>query len=165
LRGHPFWSPDGSQLAFAEWVPDDPGWTVQTHIINADGTGERTLPDPPGTVWQAPESWSNDGTRLLVIRGYNDGDAGAQPAVVPVDGSGPGIAIKVSNSTFSPTETHTWEWAPDDSYILGTPAGTSADMQVMLDPVGQVMLDPVKGTSRTMPWASVSLPSTQRDAP
>jgi len=27
------------------------------------------------------------------------------------------------------------------------------------------MLDPVAGTSRTLPWTSVSLPSTQRDAP
>jgi len=47
---------------------------------------------------------------------------------------------------------------PDDSYILGTPDGGSAALP-------QLMLDPVAGTSKTMPWTRGSLPSTQRDAP
>jgi dipeptidyl aminopeptidase/acylaminoacyl peptidase len=157
-RAHPSWSPDGSLIAFDEWDPNAATWTVQTHIIKADGTGERTLPTPPGATWQASESWSNDGTRLLVFRGYHADQAGAQPVVVSVDGTQPEVPITVPGVTFSPTETHTWEWAPDDSYILGTPDGGSAALP-------QVMLDPVKGTSRTLPWTSVSLPSTQRDAP
>ena len=157
-RAHPSWSPDGSLIAFDEWDPSAAAWTVQTHIIKADGTEERTLPTPPGATWQAFESWSNDGTRLLVFRGYHQDQTGAQPVVVSVDGTQPEVPITVPGVTFSPTETHTWEWAPDDSYILGTPDGGSAALP-------QVMLDPVKGTSRTLPWTSVSLPSTQRNAP
>ncbi len=51
FRGHPRWSPDGSLISFGEWGdgdPDNGGLTVQTHIIAADGTGERLLPSPPG---------------------------------------------------------------------------------------------------------------------
>ena len=157
-RAHLSWSPDGSQIAFDEWDNSAPDWTVQTHIIKADGTGERILPTPPGATWQASEGWSNDGTRLLVFRGYHQDQTGAQPVVVSVDGSKAEVPITVPGVTFSPTETHTWEWAPDDSYILGTPDGGSSALP-------QVMLDPVAGTSRTLPWTSVSLPSTQRDAP
>jgi dipeptidyl aminopeptidase/acylaminoacyl peptidase len=157
-RSHLSWSPDGSRIAFDEWDNSAATWTVQPHIINADGTGERTLPSPPGATWQAFESWSNDGARVLVFRGYHEDQTGAQPVVIPVDGGGPEVPISVPGVTFSPTEPHTWEWAPDDSYILGTPDGGSAALP-------QVMLDPVAGTSKTLPWTTVSLPSTQRDAP
>jgi hypothetical protein len=156
-RAHPTWSPDGSLIAFDEYDPTASNYTVQTHIIKADGTPVRTLAGPPGTVWQASESWSNDGTRLLEIRGNGGGDAGSLPAVEPVDGSGPGIVINVPNGRFTPTQTHAWEWAPDDSYILGTPLGGGA--------LAQLMLDPIRGTSTTPPWTTTSLPSTQRDAP
>ena len=91
-RGHPAWSPDGSLISFGEW-PGLTGIDVQTHIIAADGTGDRVLPIPTGAVWQAPESWSNDGTRLLVIRGYTGDTAQARPVAVPVTGSGFGIEI------------------------------------------------------------------------
>ena len=76
-------------ISFGEWGegdPDNGGLTAQTHIIAADGTGERVLASPPGTDWQAPESWSNDGTRLLVIRGDGPDHTGARPAIIPVDG-------------------------------------------------------------------------------
>jgi hypothetical protein len=55
--------------------------------------------------------------------------------------------------------TSTWEWAPDDSTILGTPWNTSGDL------LGQLLLDPVHGTSRLVPWSSDSQPSWQRLAP
>jgi hypothetical protein len=134
------------------------GIDVQTHIIAADGTGDRILPIPTDAVWQAPESWSNDGTRLLAIRGYTGGAEQARPVAIPVDGSGSGIEIPFPGGMGTPS-TSAWEWAPDDSSILGTPASVSGAL------LAQVLLDPVAGTFRTLPWQSVSQPSWQRLAP
>jgi Tol biopolymer transport system component len=155
--GHPAWSPDGSMISFGEW-PGLNGLDVRTHIIKADGTGDRILPIPTGALWQAPYVWSNDGTRLFAIRGYSTDGSQARPVVVPVDGSGSGLEIPSPGGMGLPS-TSAWEWAPDDSSILGTPADASGTL------VDQVLLDPVAGTSRTVPWASVSQPSWQRVAP
>jgi Tol biopolymer transport system component len=152
--GHPAWSPDGSLISFGEW-PGLNGIDVQTHIIAADGTGDRILPIPTGAVWQAPASWSNNGTRLLAIRGYTGDVAQARPVAVPVAGSGFGIEIPYPGG-INTGNVSDWEWAPDDTSILGTPMDASG---ATLD---QVLLDPVAGTSRTLPWASVSQPSWQR---
>src|SRR4029079_16850078 len=70
FRGHPAWSPDGSKISFGEWMGIN-GIDVNTHTITANGTGDSTLPIPTDAVWQAPIAWSNDGTRLLAIRGYS----------------------------------------------------------------------------------------------
>ena len=156
-RGHPAWSPDGSLVSFGEWTGVN-DLDVRTHIIAADGTGDRILPIPTGAVWQAPESWSNDGTLLLAIRGYTGGVEQSRPVAVPVVGSGFGIEIPYPGGIV-PAEVSEWEWAPDDSSILGTPADANG---ALLD---QVLLEPAKGTSRTLPWASVSLPTWQRLAP
>jgi dipeptidyl aminopeptidase/acylaminoacyl peptidase len=155
FRGNPVWSPDGSLIAFGEWLGLN-GIDVQTHIIAADGTGDRPLPIPTGAVWQAPESWSNDGTRLLAIRGYTGDTSQARPVAVPVAaGGGFGIEIPYPGG-ISVGGVSDWEWAPDDKSILGTPTDASG---AALD---QVLLDPVAGSSRTLPWASVSEPSWQR---
>jgi len=163
-RGHPLWSPDGSLIAYGEWCALDcstgkaltvDGATVQTYIVRADGSGERILPSPAGAQYQAPESWSNDGTRMLVIRGYTGSADIGRPAAVPVDGSGVGVEIPYPGG-MSTAPTSAWGWAPDDSSILGTPVNSSG---AFLD---QVLLDPAAGTFRALPWASVSQPSWQR---
>jgi dipeptidyl aminopeptidase/acylaminoacyl peptidase len=157
FRGHPAWSLDGSLISFGEWTGVN-GTDVQTHIIAPDGTGDRILPIPTDAVWQAPESWSNDGTRLLAIRGYTGGAEQSRPVAVPVAGSGFGIEIPYSGG-IGTADVSDWEWAPDDKSILGTPADPSGAM------LNQVLLDPVAGTSRTLPWKSVSQPTWQRLAP
>ena len=154
-RGHPTWSPDGSLISYGEWR-DSVNFTVQVHIVGADGKGDRVLPMPSGAMWQAPESWSNDGTHLLVIRGYTGvADQTTRLVAAPVDGKGTGIEIRYPSAinTSVPVD---WEWAPDDSTILGTPVSASGSQ------LDQVLLDPVKGTSRTVPWKSSSQPSWQR---
>jgi hypothetical protein len=166
-RGHPLWSPDGSLIAFGEWCDSDcstgkaltvDGNTLQTYVVKADGSDPHILPSPAGVRWQAPERWSNDGTRMLVIRNYAGGIEQARPAVVPVVGSASDVEIPYPGG-MDTTQTAAWEWAPDDSSILGTPTSVSG---AVLD---QVLLDPVNGTFRTLTWSSVSEPSWQRIAP
>ena len=73
-RGHALtWSPDGTRLAF-----DDAGGI---YIINADGSGERRLPNSSGQEqWPA---WSPDGTQLA----FRDLSGGGL-FVANVDGTG-----------------------------------------------------------------------------
>ena len=158
FRGHPAWSPNGSLISFGEWCgcTSNDGLDVQTHIIAADGTGDRILPIAQDAVWQAPGSWSNNGTRLFAIRGYTGDSGQARPVAVPVTGSGTGIEIPWPGGGIGAGTVSDWEWAPDDTSILGTPTD---DIGRTLD---QVLLDPVAGTSWTAPWGSVSQPSWQR---
>ena len=156
-RSDPKWSPDGSLISYVEWG-DGTGLTSETHVAAADGSKDLTLPIPPAAVWQAGWTWSNDGTRLLAIRGYSGDFGESRAAVIPVDGKTTGIEIEYPGPIQAGCCT-TWEWAPDDLSILGTPTN---DTGAHLD---QVLLDPVAGTFRTVPWASISQPSWQRRAP
>lgn len=156
-RGYPMWSPDGSRIAYIEWIASD-NVTAQTHIIAADGTADRILPNPPDAVWQAARGWSNDGTRLLAIRGYTNLYQNTRAVAIPADGSGVGREIQYPGAIQAAC-CSVWEWAPDDSSILGAPTSATGAL------LAQVLLDPVAGTSRTLPWTSVSEPSWQRLAP
>lgn len=57
---HPAWSPDRSQIAIGPPKVGSSGIVGQVSVVNADGTGERSL-----GVGENPR-WSPDGTRLLV---------------------------------------------------------------------------------------------------
>jgi Tol biopolymer transport system component len=155
--GTPEWSPDGSRLAYNAWV-DASDMTAQIHLVDADGTGDRLLPIPPGAVWQAFRSWSNDGTRLLATRGYTGSYKEAVAVVIPVDGSGTGIEIDYSH-VIPPVCCPALEWAPDDASILGIAPDAQGS------PLAQVLLDPVAGTASAVPWTTSSLPTWQRLAP
>ena len=111
-RAHTLWSPDGSQIAYAEWV-DSGDLTAQIHVMSADGTGDRVLPTPPGATWQAPFGWSNDGTRLLAIRGYTGQYEASVAVALPVDGSGSGVEFDTTGAIGMACCT-AWAWAPDD---------------------------------------------------
>ncbi len=151
------WSPDGSRIAYWSWAGGD-GITARVHVISADGTGDRPLPAPPGAVWSAISEWSNDGARLFMIRGYTSLFEDVRAAVIPVDGSGTGIEFR-SQDTFNGNCCSTWQWAPDDSRIFGTPTDAQGD------PLQQMILDPATGEVRRAPWTSTSDPTWQRRAP
>ena len=157
-RQHATWSPDGSLISYGQWTDSVTANTIQIHIMAADGTGDRVLPLPAPAMWQGPFGWSNDGTRLFAIRGYAAGEEDDRAVVIPVDASGSGTEI-TSTGVIQAACCSVWEWAPDDSSILGTPLDGSG---ATLD---QVVLDPVAGTSRTVSWKTVSHPSWQRRAP
>jgi hypothetical protein len=153
----PSWSPDGSQIAFWMWGSDVEGSSAKTHIIAADGSGKRELPAPPGAVWNAHATWSNDGTRLFIARGYTPGNEDVRGVVIPADGSGFGreISPTVSVETVCCAA---WMWSPDDTKILGRPAGLATGSRALI-------LDVAGGPVRTAPWTANSDLTWQRLAP
>ena len=132
--------------------------TAHTHVISADGTGDRVLPAPRDAVWDAGWDWSNDGTRLLIVRGYTPGYEDVRLVVIPSDGSGPGTEIPYPSAIIGEC-CPMWEWAPDDSMVIGSPSDGRGK------PVQQVVVDPLAGTIRPTAWATTSDPTWQRLAP
>jgi hypothetical protein len=157
-RSDPQWSPNGAWISYVEWSNFGDGMSAETHVMAADGSRDRVLPIPPGAVWQAAWSWSNDSTRLLAIRGTSWGMDETRAVAIPADGSGFGVEIQYPGAIQAGC-CSSWEWAPNDQSILGTPVDETG---AFLD---QVLLDPAAGTFRTLPWTSVSHPSFQRLAP
>jgi Tol biopolymer transport system component len=151
------WSPDGSRILYWVWNNIADGMTARTHVISADGTGDIKLPGPRAASWNAVAAWSNDGSRIFLIRGYTGGGDDVRPVVLPADGTSVGVEIAFTG-TAERTCCSAWIWSPDDSKIIGRPGGTS-------DPVRQMILDPVAGTSLPAPWTSPSDPTWQRQAP
>ena len=150
------WSPDGTRIAYWAWGDGD-GVTAHTHMVSADGTGDRLLPIPPDAVWQVGSDWSNEGSRLFMLRGYTGGYGDVRPVVIPVDGSSFGVELAYDGNPVEDCCSF-WEWAPDDTMIIGTPAAMGGA------PTQQVNVDPVAGGSRPAPWASTSDPTWQRVA-
>jgi WD40 repeat protein len=151
------WSPNGAQIAYARWGGAE-GLTVHARVISADGTGDRELPAPPDAVWSTGSEWSNDGTRLLTWHGSTQAFENVRVAIVPADGSSPGTEIPYEG-IINDGCCAAWEWAPDDSKILGTPVDSNGE------PLQQVILDPVAGAIAPAPWTTTSDPTWQRVAP
>ncbi len=151
------WSPDGSHIAYYEWVESGSGRPI-SHVVAADGSGDRPSPTHPGAVWEAPDAWSNDGSWLISRRGYTDDFEDVRVVIVPADGSSLGVETDVPGAIDGGCCT-SWEWAPDDTSVLGNPADASGRA------MPQVLLDPLTGKSRTMPWTTSSSPAWQRLAP
>lgn len=151
----PTWSPDGSRIAYWRWGGASIALNPRTHIVGADGTSDRELPLAPGSVWDAGSEWSNDGTQLIVVRGYTGSYAGVQVALVPTDGSSPGREIAYAG-TLNLECCISFEWSPDDRKILATPAGSSGE------PLEQVMIDVEFATGASVPWDTRADPTWQR---
>jgi Tol biopolymer transport system component len=153
----PSWSPDGSQIAYWMWSQQVEGMSARTHVILADGSGDRELPSPPGAVWNAHAAWSNDGSRLFIARGYTPDNQDVRGAVIPADGSGFGreIAPTVSVETGCCAA---WMWSPDDTKILGRPDGLANGPRALI-------LDVAGGPVREAPWTWSSDLTWQRLAP
>jgi dipeptidyl aminopeptidase/acylaminoacyl peptidase len=154
------WSPDGSSIAYWRWggPEGDLGLTAHTHVIAADGTGDRVLPDPAGAVWNAGSAWSNDGRSLLILRGYTRGLEDVRAVIIAADGRSTGMEIPF-DGVINDNCCAAFEWAPDDSKILATPTDIAGRA------LQQVIIDPRTGASETAPWTSTSDPTWQRTAP
>jgi hypothetical protein len=152
------WSPDGSRISYTAWDPTASEFTAQVHVVAADGTDDRVLPSPPDSFWQGDSFWSNDGSRLFIIRGYSDGYGSAVGAVVPADGSSTGVEVEYDGD-INGACCAVWTWAPDDSAIIGTPLDRRGRQ------TGQIIIDPDTGTAGPTRWTSSNDPTWQRVAP
>ena len=152
------WSPDGSRIAYWRWGGTTAGINARVSVISADGRGDLLLPVPAGADWQATSAWSNDGSRLFLLRGYTPGFEDVRPVVIPADGRSTGVELRVS-AVLNGDCCANWEWAPDDSVILGTPTDAAGQ------PMQQVIIDPETGVTHPAPWTSNSDPTWQRLAP
>lgn len=156
--GGPKWSPDGSRIAYWAWTDDPTRLTVSTHVILPDGTGDRRLPAPVDVYWNAGSEWSNDGTRLLVAYGHSSDYTQVRLAIAPADGSAVGKEIE-STDQISRECCMTWEWAPDDSWIIIRPVDSTGS------PLQELIVDPVEGTTQKTSWTTTGEPTVQRVAP
>jgi Tol biopolymer transport system component len=151
------WAPDGSRIAYWAWTDDPTRLTPSTHVILPDGTGDRQLPTPDDVLWNAGSAWSNDGTRLLIAHGHSTDYTDVRLAIAPADGSQFGTELD-THGTVSGECCMTWEWAPDDSWIIVRP----------VDPQGsglqQIIIDLKTGVSRDAAWTTTGEPSVQRVA-
>jgi Tol biopolymer transport system component len=153
------YSPDGSRIAYNIVNLSVPEWTTRTGIVAADGTGERLIDAEQTWLWDWGVAWSNDGTRLALVRGYESiGPAGSRVAAMPVDGSGAGVETDPS-LTLAASENAYLSWAPDDSMILLTETDSGGSF------VQQLLIDPNTANVRSAPWTAAGHAAWQRVAP
>lgn len=102
----PVFSPDGTQIAYFDGHGD---WGHRLRVMNADGTGSRTLDELEGHIYGL--AWSPDGERLLFS---ND----VATWVVGIDGSGPTQVVRGVNRFGVPDQGGAYPtWSPDGSQI------------------------------------------------
>ena len=150
-------SPDGSQIAYsrsnATSTPES-GNTYQVHVVGIDGHGDRTLPMPPGAVFQDAPAWSNDGTRLAITRGYAEHNEDMALAAVPADGSGTGVESAHGLTGCCDT---LLQWSPDDTSVLVMPEEMSDSVTKQ-----HLLFDPSTGATTPAPWTASDPPAWQR---
>jgi Tol biopolymer transport system component len=146
-------APDGSRVAYDVSTIDPTRNTYQVWVSEIDGSGTLILPMPQGATFQDAPAWSNDSTRLAIVRGYASRNQEIALAVLPADGSAVGIESDRGLTGCCDTIT---EWAPDDTSILMSPY----DLNGRIKP--QLLLDPLTGASRPAPWAATDNPAWQR---
>ena len=150
-------SPDGSRLAYVAslgFVSGPGGY--QVHVVDLDPLHDVPLPMPPGAVFQDAPSWSNDGTRLAITRGYTRLNEDMALAVVPADGTGTGVESAHHLTGCCDT---LLEWSPDDTTILVIPETQDQQGKQYL------LLDPKNGATTTAPWTGWTPTAWQRVAP
>jgi Tol biopolymer transport system component len=146
-------APDGSRVAYSAATDQTTANTYRVRISTLDGSGTTTLPMPAGATFQDAAVWSNDSTRIALTRGYSTKNQQMTLAIVPADGSGPGIESARGLTGCCDT---VLEWAPDDRTILVSPEDLNGNF------VPQLLVDTTTGATRPAPYAAIGDPAWQR---
>jgi len=151
----PRWSPDGTKVAYPAWEPGPPGQPMRIHVINADGSNDRTLEWNVGASFESWPVWSLDSKQIVFQRTYptSQGILGFWHTVVIANADGSGESREISPRLGEKT-VHL-EFSPDGTQILLRIMGSGT----------QMILDPNGGPARSVPWSSWSYPNYQRLAP
>jgi len=146
------WSPDGRRilyggLAFVDRI--DGVSRYRTHIVNADGSGDRLI-DVPADLSDVWPVWSPDGRFIHFerVRGEYLGQ-GAEVWLAIAAADGPEL---VEITEVSDPSGLGAIWSPDGTRLLARYATTG----------GLFEIDPVDGTPRVLPWTTRSDLSWQR---
>jgi Tol biopolymer transport system component len=153
------WSPDGEWISFAQWFPAS-GPTSRTHIIAADGSGDRVLDATSGSLNDRPSSWSNDSTRIVLHSAYDDydGEGDERVAVFALDPATPSVQLDCRTVGLAVCP-ESWDWSPDDTQLFTvTPVGDESGA------VRYLLADPATGTVTEAPWSGTGDASWQRVA-
>jgi TolB protein len=97
------WSPDGQKILFTGFGPTN----SYVGVMNADGTGQTALSQPPDSDEGFP-AWSSDGTQIAFT---SRRDGNNEIYVMNADGSNPTRLTTAPGDDFAPT------WSPDGSQI------------------------------------------------
>jgi Tol biopolymer transport system component/DNA-binding winged helix-turn-helix (wHTH) protein len=105
----PRWSPDGSQIAFAEEAHDRPN---SVYVVSSQGGAQvRVLPDNKCCNESDP-TWSPDGKQLALWVGSPDGKTENELRIVDVSTHKASFLPRPPKRTLSP------RWSPDGRYIV-----------------------------------------------
>ena len=154
------WSPTGDAISYSRFAIAGAGLRALQHVVAADGTGDRQMDAGAGNAYNAAMSqWSNDGTRLVVLRG--EGTAG-QTLIVPMTDDAPAVEITCDPSgvTGCPDNVNSifWIWSPDDTVLVGTLTAEDGSATYFV-------ADPETGRITPTEWAGTGDPDWQRSAP
>jgi len=154
------WSPTGDAISYGRFAVVGEGPRALQHVVAADGTGDRQMDAGAGNAYNAAASpWSNDGTRLVVLR--DDGTAG-QALIVPMTGNAPAVEITcgppgVAGCPDNVTSV-TWIWSPDDTVLVGSLTAEDGSTTYYF-------ADPETGRMTPTEWPGTGEPDWQRTAP
>jgi Tol biopolymer transport system component len=148
------WSPDGSKIAYNMHDTTVEGLTNRVYVASSDGSGAAAVDTHPDTIADLGGVWSNDGTRMVIGRVYENPER-FTTAIVPVDRSNAGIELECPPGAPSNDCMADWVWSPDDTMLIGSREGTGP----------QFLADPQTGKIRPAPWTARGEPAMQRRAP
>lgn len=149
------WSPDGDWIAYGQFDPSGT-ITARVHVIAADGSGERLVDTVADTSYSDWIGWSNDSTRMLILRGYASDGSDDRIAAVGLDPTTRSVELDCGPLGLATCDGG-WTWSPDDTQLLGV-------VDEGVGPDRYLKADPGTGIVTEAPWSATGHPSWQRIA-